>query len=115
MSKEIVKFVEFSLWISSGVIPTRYILFKLKLCLAFQLAYSYIQCTDVSWTASSYDADGVKLGVLESEEEKKEKKKRRRRRRRGKIEEINKFPTRSSWICVGGDPYQGMMILSVWG
>uniref|UniRef100_M1DDL0 SKP1 component POZ domain-containing protein n=1 Tax=Solanum tuberosum TaxID=4113 RepID=M1DDL0_SOLTU len=39
---------------------------------------------------------------LESEEEKKEKKKR-------KIEEINKFPTRSSWIFVGGDPYQGII------
>ncbi|WMV34476.1 hypothetical protein MTR67_027861 [Solanum verrucosum] len=33
------------------------ILFKLKLCLAFQLAYSYIQCTDVNWPASSYDTD----------------------------------------------------------
>uniref|UniRef100_M1DR28 Uncharacterized protein n=1 Tax=Solanum tuberosum TaxID=4113 RepID=M1DR28_SOLTU len=33
------------------------ILFKLKLCLAFQLAYSYIQCTNASWPASYYDAD----------------------------------------------------------
>ena len=38
--------------------------------------------------------------------------KKRRRREEGeegeKKEEINKFPTRSSWIFVGGDPYQGM-------
>ncbi|WMV08004.1 hypothetical protein MTR67_001389 [Solanum verrucosum] len=26
------------------------------LCLSFQLAYSYIQCIDVSWSASYYDA-----------------------------------------------------------
>jgi len=48
----------------------------------------------------------VKVRVLESEEEKKEKKKRRRRRRRGKSR-------RSSWIFVGGDPYQGMWVLCV--
>ncbi|WMV29823.1 hypothetical protein MTR67_023208 [Solanum verrucosum] len=33
------------------------ILFKLNLCLAFQLAYSYIQCTDANCLASSYDVD----------------------------------------------------------
>ena len=32
-------------------------LFRAYVVLAFQLAYSYIQCTDVSWPASSYDAD----------------------------------------------------------
>ncbi|WMV38204.1 hypothetical protein MTR67_031589 [Solanum verrucosum] len=30
---------------------------SLYLVLAFQLAYLYIQCTDASWPASSYDAD----------------------------------------------------------
>uniref|UniRef100_M1DFT8 Ubiquitin-like protease family profile domain-containing protein n=1 Tax=Solanum tuberosum TaxID=4113 RepID=M1DFT8_SOLTU len=38
-------------------VPSSKILFKLKLCLAFQFAYSYIQCTDASWPASSHDAD----------------------------------------------------------
>ncbi|WMV59930.1 hypothetical protein MTR67_053315 [Solanum verrucosum] len=31
-------------------------LFKPMLCLAFQLAYACIQCTDASWPASYYDA-----------------------------------------------------------
>jgi len=39
-----------------------------------------------------------RVRVLEIEEEKKEKKKKRRKRR----------STRSLWIFVGGDPYQGM-------
>jgi len=38
----------------------------------------------------------------------KKKKKRRRGEEEEDIEDINKFPTRSLWILVGGDPYQGM-------
>ena len=48
----------------------------------------------------------VRVRVLESEEEKKrrrgeEEKKRRKRR-------STSFRQRSTWIIVGGDPYQGM-------
>ena len=44
-------------WVEQG--QGKYILFSssLSCCFAFQLAYSYIQCTNVSWSASSYDAD----------------------------------------------------------
>ncbi|WMV31344.1 hypothetical protein MTR67_024729, partial [Solanum verrucosum] len=35
-----------------------FVLFSSLSCgLAFQLAYSYIQCTDASWPTSYYDAD----------------------------------------------------------
>ncbi|KAH0669343.1 hypothetical protein KY285_023504 [Solanum tuberosum] len=50
---------------SSGPIPLagykmrwqREILFQVYVVLAFKLVYSYIQCTNASWPASSYDAD----------------------------------------------------------
>ena len=32
-------------------------LFNPLLCLSFRLAYLYIQCTDISWTAPSYNTD----------------------------------------------------------
>ena len=42
-----------------------------------------------------------RVRVLREEEEKKEKKEGRKRK-------IKQVPSRSSWIFVGGDPYQGM-------
>ncbi len=55
----IALYIEFSYsWVEQSQGKCSFVLFSSLSCgLAFQLAYSYIPCTDASWPASYYDAD----------------------------------------------------------